>query len=236
MAFIKGDKALTKENVLKKVQSYWIFKKYCSRFEQIEKMFKSEFRKEQKPSCHIVMWKGDLLYKDFGEKDGYRAIDYVARKFNTDFNGALRIINRDFNLGLGTSQDSSGASPQIVENTIVDLQSYERKIPTVIEIKPRRWTKKDREYWSKYSIPLRLLKYHNIKSISHYRVTSENRGTYSSSLNPYMIGYSSGIPVSGKFRKGDYYLNYDQTSGQPFGWVCTTGGTPGTWKIISTVS
>jgi hypothetical protein len=53
---------------------------------------------------------------------------------------------------------------------------------------------------------------------------------------PYMVGYASDIPVSGTYRQGDYLLNSVQTSGQPFGWVCTTEGTPGTWKIISTVS
>jgi hypothetical protein len=53
---------------------------------------------------------------------------------------------------------------------------------------------------------------------------------------PYMVGYASAIPVSGTYRQGDYLLNNVQTSGQPFGWVCTTEGTPGTWKIISTVS
>ncbi|MCH9839233.1 right-handed parallel beta-helix repeat-containing protein [bacterium] len=53
---------------------------------------------------------------------------------------------------------------------------------------------------------------------------------------PYMVGFATAIPVSGTYRQGDYLLNPVQTSGQPFGWVCTTGGTPGTWKIISTVS
>lgn len=53
---------------------------------------------------------------------------------------------------------------------------------------------------------------------------------------PYLVGYATAIPVSGTYRQGDYILNSLQTSGQPFGWVCTTEGTPGTWKIISTVS
>jgi hypothetical protein len=53
---------------------------------------------------------------------------------------------------------------------------------------------------------------------------------------PYMVGFATAIPVSGTYRQGDYLFNSVQTSGQPFGWVCTTSGTPGTWKIISTVS
>jgi hypothetical protein len=53
---------------------------------------------------------------------------------------------------------------------------------------------------------------------------------------PVFIGYIAAIPVSGTYRIGDYYLNETAVSGQPWGWVCTTAGTPGTWKIISTLS
>lgn len=194
MAFIKGDRSLTKENVAKRVSSYAIFRRYCTRFESLGVKFNSEFRKDPVPSCHIVMWKGDLLYKDFGDKGGIRAFDYVAKKFDTDLYGALRIINRDFNLGLGTSREDYGDSP-IVENPVIDLEAYEKKHPTVIEIKPRRWTKADAAYWSRYGIPSRLLKYHNIKSISHYRVT-KNDYSYSVANNDYKLAYSI-----------DYYWN-----------------------------
>lgn len=195
MAFIKGDKSLTKENILSKVTSYMIFKKYCDRFEALGVKFPSEFRKDATPSCHIVMWKGDLLYKDFGERGGVRALDYVARKFDTDLYGALRIINRDFGLGLGTSREDTGDSPIIQENTMSDLAAYEKKNPTIIEIKPRRWTKADAEYWSRYGIPSRLLKYHNIKSIDYYRV-SKNDYSYTVGVTPYRLAYSI-----------DYYWN-----------------------------
>ena len=65
---------------------------------------------------------------------------------------------------------------------------------------------------------------------------SQPAGDGYSSGYPYMIGFATAIPVSGTYRQGDYLLNSAQTSGQPFGWVCTVTGTPGTWKIISTVS
>lgn len=67
------------------------------------------------------------------------------------------------------------------------------------------------------------------------KMTQPDSSTYSAG-HPYMVGFASAIPVSGDYRKGDYLLNSSQTSGQPFGWVCTTSGTPGTWKVISTVS
>ncbi len=195
MAFIKGDRSLTKENILNKVTSYLLFKRYCPSFVNIGIKFPSEFRREQTPSCHIVMWKGDLLYKDFGEGRGMRIFDYVAKKFNTDLYGAMKIINNDFELGLGTSKKDYSVSPDISESTIINLDAYEKKNPTIINVTPRQWTKADARYWSKYGIPSRLLKYHNIKSISHYKVT-KNGYSYTVTNTAYKLAYSI-----------DYYWN-----------------------------
>jgi hypothetical protein len=195
MAFSYGDTSLTKENILKKVDSYQLFRTYCPGFTELDTFFKSEFRKDNNPSCHIIMWEGDLLYKDFGDKS-YRVFDYIAKKFDTNYRGALERINSDFNLKLGgrTNSNNAGTSLVIPEKSGVDLKKLEKK-PTVIEIKPRPWTKSDKQYWSKYGIPSRLLKYHNIKSISHYSVIKDSeKRTYA--LNPFMIGYSI-----------DYYWN-----------------------------
>lgn len=194
MAFTYGEKSLTKENILRHLDTYQLFKAYCPGFKQIGLMFSSEFRSDPKPSCHIIVWKGDLLYKDFGE-GSYRVFDYIARKFNTDFDGALRKVNEDFNLGLGGNIVSSGPSLVIPEKSTVDLYHREKK-PTIIEIQPRPWTKLDAKYWSKYGIPSKLLEYHNIKSISNYTISSEQKEKASYVLNPFMIGYSI-----------DYYWN-----------------------------
>jgi hypothetical protein len=53
---------------------------------------------------------------------------------------------------------------------------------------------------------------------------------------PYLLGYASAAPASGSYRKGDLILNFSPASGQPYGWECTTAGSPGVWKIISTLS
>jgi len=196
MGFTTGENSLTKENILKKLDSYQLFKTYCLNFKDIDRKFKSEFRKDDEPSCNIIMWEGDLLYKDFGE-GSYRIFDFIARKFETDYNGALKIVNKDFNLQLGYNTIDSGVSLVIPEKCSVDLEKLEKK-PTIIDIKPRLWTTNDQKYWSQYSIPLKLLEYHNIKSISHYRITNAKKDKATYALNPFMIGYSI-----------DYYWNDD---------------------------
>ena len=189
MAFTQNKNSLNKENVLKQLDSYQLFKAYCMNFSSIDKMFKSEFRKDSDPSCHIVMWEGDLLYKDFGEK-GYRVFDYIARKFDTDFHGALRIINKDFNLGLGGSEISVVSSMAKVRPSKATFdKSLLEPYPTVIEIQKRRWTKHDRAYWAQYDIPPMLLKYHRIWSISAYRIDSQKQGDISYRVHPEQLAY-----------------------------------------------
>lgn len=41
--------------------------------------------------------------------------------------------------------------------------------------------------------------------------------------------YGTSIPTSGTYKRGDRLLNSTPTVGQPKSWVCTAGGTPGTW-------
>lgn len=151
-------------------------------------MFKSEFRKDSRPSCHIVMWKGDLLYKDFGEL-GYRVFDYIARKYETDFQGALSIINRDFGLGLGAGVSDEEVKMVIPEKPTFDLSEFEHQ-PTIIEVQPRRWTKLDREYWAQFEIPPLLLKYHKIYSIESYRIINKRKDNATYRINPYQIAYT----------------------------------------------
>ncbi len=189
MAFTQSEKSLTKENILKKLDTYQLFQAYCRNFKAIDKMFKSEFRKDSRPSCHVVVWEGDLLYKDFGER-GYRAFDYIARKFNTDYQGALKIVNHDFGLGFGSNASVEvNASMETPEKVHFDVKQFERQ-PTIIDIKPRRWTKLDREYWAQYEIPPLLLKYHKVYSIESYKVDSKYQDNVSYRVNPYQLAFS----------------------------------------------
>lgn len=48
--------------------------------------------------------------------------------------------------------------------------------------------------------------------------------------------YASAAPVSGTWYVGDVVYNTAPTSGGYVGWVCTTAGTPGTWKTFGVIS
>lgn len=50
------------------------------------------------------------------------------------------------------------------------------------------------------------------------------------------IEYGSAAPTSGEWQAGDIMFNLAPTAGGTVGWVCTTTGTPGTWKTFGAIA
>ena len=48
--------------------------------------------------------------------------------------------------------------------------------------------------------------------------------------------YGSAAPTSGTWAQGDVVYNQTPVAGGSIGWVCTSGGTPGTWKTFGSIS
>lgn len=48
--------------------------------------------------------------------------------------------------------------------------------------------------------------------------------------------YATAAPVSGTWKKGDSVMNGNPSAGGTAGWICTTAGTPGTWKTFGTIA
>lgn len=49
-------------------------------------------------------------------------------------------------------------------------------------------------------------------------------------------GAMSAAPTTGTWQQGDIVWHSAPTSGGNIGWVCTTAGTPGTWKAWGTIA
>lgn len=84
--------------------------------------------------------------------------------------------------------------------------------------------------------------YDNTSTITVYEITN-TYGNFNSKLPysgtqhsgyatgfPRFLGYASSAPVSGSFATGDYFINLSLASGQPFMFICVSGGSPGTWE------
>ena len=49
-------------------------------------------------------------------------------------------------------------------------------------------------------------------------------------------GAGTAAPTAGTFARGDWVKNSEPSAGGVFGWVCVTGGTPGTWKTFGAIA
>lgn len=72
------------------------------------------------------------------------------------------------------------------------------------------------------------------------RGQTTNNGTANSPAfyqgNPGNQYYGTGVPTTGTWRGGDELRVLDPAPGQPWGYRCTTGGTPGVWKSMGTLA
>lgn len=148
---------LTKEELLSKIDSYTLFKRYCKGFEDIGKAFMSPFRQEKNPSAYIIYYKGDLLFKDFGEEKGLRAIDFISRFYNLSFLDTLEKINND--MLFGEYEDISYNKIHFTERS-----------STVIKVKYREWSYKDTCYWGSHGISIYTLELFDVRPISHFSI------------------------------------------------------------------
>lgn len=59
--------------------------------------------------------------------------------------------------------------------------------------------------------------------------------SYELFLRQFQRGALDAVPTSGTFQIGDFIFNSSVAAGGPLGWICTTGGTPGTWVPVAPV-
>ena len=158
--------------ILQKIKDYDIFKYYCPNFKELGIKFCSDLRKDSRPSVSIVRWKNGLLYKDFGYPDHtFNCFSYVQAKFNCDFYSALRIIDCDFRLNLGSKNNNSVKFSMGYRAHVFNKRIENKKV-TIIKKRSRPWQKKDAKFWSKYLISKKTLIKFAVTPISHYWINS----------------------------------------------------------------
>ena len=157
--------------ILGKITEYDIFMYYCPSFKHLNKKFCSELREDKTPTASIVVWNGNLLYKDFGHPDhAFNCFSYVQVKYNCTFIDALKVIDCDFNLNLSNKTSEtiftmgylgySRPQPKLVETH------------TLIQKKSRRWNQEDANFWRKYLVTKEILTMFAVEPISYFWVNS----------------------------------------------------------------
>lgn len=141
---MKQDKEnlLNKDNILSKISKQDILQYYLPGAIP-GKAMNSVFRVDDSASLYIS--KNGDHYKDLGdsryEGDSFRS---VMQLYNVEFFDALKIINRDFQLGL--DGETVGDYKKIVK----ELPKPKKKPPTIFEVTNRELTSKEMEWWKRH--------------------------------------------------------------------------------------
>lgn len=176
-----GRQKLSLQAVSELVDQYDVFRHYCTGFDKIGKLFKSEIRDDKNPTCCIKRFGDKLLYRDFSDVGNQDCYGYIQMKYNCGFYEALEMINRDFSLNLDTTVSIQHVyvQPVLFGKKLEDIEESR----TEIKVKTRKWNLNDKEYWStKYGFTSKDLEHFNIFPISWFWI---NGVDYKAQKNAY---------------------------------------------------
>ena len=154
------DVPITKEEILAYVSIYDIFKKYCHNFEDLDKSFCSNLRRDKNPSCRIFVTRNnELKYKDFATGDCFSWVEYIQHKYACKFYEALNIVANDFNLRRLKTEH-----PEVLLGMEPILPKLQPKTKTNLIIGSQPWNIVDYEFWSKFNISFEVLNNYDVFS------------------------------------------------------------------------
>lgn len=181
---------LNKEEILSKINSYDILNYYLLPFHNNDRLLAAKnisnpfiTDKQETPSFNIFpsMGTGEWRYKDFATGDEGSCFDFVMRLFNLSFPEALAKINTDFTL--------------MLENVVNPISSNRKQNfdTTKYEIKRKKLSDDEKEFWLKYGIDESVLCKYNISSLSEFSTTSKNGNPYTvqSADNKFIFAYEN---------------------------------------------
>ena len=162
---IKGKKRnkLSPEGVLSLISEYDIFRYYMPNKDwRLNRVTYSPFRNETNPSFMIGNKHGNIYFIDFADtsKRG-GCFDFVMMLFSVDLYNALKIVDKDFGLGIASS--ATNDYKRIISEYKQPLDVEKRY--SLIQVQTRKFTKEELTYWNQYHQDIQDLKDNNIYSI-----------------------------------------------------------------------
>jgi DNA primase len=177
------------DSILEKVSEYDIFRYYMPHSEWKPNIVTfSPFRNEKNPSFMIGNKHGRLTFIDFGDTSRRGScFDFVMMIHNiTDYQEALKLIDRDLGLGL-----SRGTNTNVYKHIV---KEYKQPIKTAktyshIQVITKKFTNEELAYWAQYHQDIEDLKANNVYSISKVYL---NKQLFPAPIGELRFGYLYG--------------------------------------------
>lgn len=164
---IKGKKriTLTPETILQRISEYDIFRYYMGgRKWKLNEATNSPFHKDDNPSFLIGNRFGCLTFIDFADTDKRGdCFSFVEKLHGISLDDALKMIDRDFGLGILPEHDTKEYQQILSEYKQPEQELGKRY--SIIQVVTRAFTNEELAYWNEYHQDISDLKKNNIYSI-----------------------------------------------------------------------
>lgn len=168
---IQGTKkvVLNKELIFSMISPYDIYKHFFGNF-KLNVVTSNHLRGEKDPSFIIGTKYGEITHKDFGDEFWKgNCINLVQQIHRCDYMTALRIIDREFGLGIETTEIKDYR--KIIseyKQPIIEEKKY-----STVQCVTRKFTHEELAYWNGYHQDITDLRRENIYSISKVFLNKE---------------------------------------------------------------
>jgi hypothetical protein len=157
---------ITTEAILSKISEYDIFMYYMPvKHWELNKATYSPFRTETKPSFSIYSKEGRVYYVDFADTF-YRGgcFDFLMQLYGLSFSEMLKMIDTDFNLGLGSSKNFTLPDYKKIVSNYQQPETLEKRY-SHIQVITRKFNNDELEYWNQYYQDIEDLRKNNVYAI-----------------------------------------------------------------------
>lgn len=186
-----SEEYLSKENILKYVGEFEIFRKYIDPCLELSKLYSSPLRVDKHPSFNVfVARNGNLIYKDFATGETGDCFRFIQHLYGVGFVDALRIIDRDFNLGL------SNQKIQLEKRTPMLVETKPTTLSKIKILRSSTFSDVDLVYWAQYGLDIEDLHFYDVSVAKEVLVIKNGTSykMYSGVDNPiYSYMFEEGI-------------------------------------------
>lgn len=178
---------LTKEYILRQLTQEQIMEHYLGIPITFNRKICSPLRRDNNPTCGFrYAPSGDLYFRDFSGHFAGNAFNVVEYIYGCNFNEALEIIAKDFNL-----RDGESRVARVEYNYETIRQSQQRN--TEIRIKIRKFNISDRDYWSSFGISKATLQHFGVYACEAVWLNSKMVYRYTESDPAYAYRFDEGV-------------------------------------------
>ena len=164
MAFSPGRNSISDNDILDRVSETELAALYLNIF-KIPCTISNPMRTDNSPSLGwYVTNSGRVKFRDFATNEQGTLIDFLCRYWNVD---KLQLYKKI------TSQITTGSPICTAKVTSVYTEAKDKENPksSTLQVKIRRWLKRDIKYWGSFGIPLNWLQWAEVYPISHTIIT-----------------------------------------------------------------